>query len=82
MTPNYLLAIFHWRDHAGDLDDPQSSGSLSTLLYGCERWLEHNAAAIDTDDGRRLIMIKQELEDLLGRHGKLPAPIKPPPTAG
>lgn len=79
MAPNYLLAIFHWRDHAGDLDDPQSSGSLSTLLYGCERWLELNEAALDTDDGRRLMMIKRELEDLLERHGKLPEYLEPPP---
>lgn len=65
MTPNYLLAIFHWRDHAGDLDGSHSPAGLSTLLYGCEKWLELNPTAVDTDDGRRLMMIKLELEDLL-----------------
>ena len=80
MAPNYLLAIFHWRNHAGDLDDQQSSGSLSTLLYGCERWLELNVGSIDTDDGRRLIMIKRELEYLLERDGKLPTHVEPSST--
>lgn len=72
MIPNYLLAIFHWRDHAGDLDDPHPPASLGTLLYGCERWLELNPTALDTDDGRRLLMIKRELEDYLVRSEKLP----------
>ena len=70
MTPNYLLAVFHWRDHAGDLDGPHSAASLRTLLYGCDKWLELNPTAVDTDDGRRLVMIKLELEDLLERHGR------------
>jgi hypothetical protein len=37
------------------------------LLWGCERWLELNPSAIDTDDGRRLSMIKLEIEDWLQR---------------
>jgi hypothetical protein len=72
MTPDYLTAIFHWRNHAGDLDDPQAPESLGTLLYGCERWLEINAISIDTDEGRRLMMIKLELENMLGRQNDSP----------
>jgi hypothetical protein len=68
MTPDYLLGIFHWRDYAGDLDGPQSRASLKMLLWGCERWLELNPTATDTDDGRRLIMIKLEIEDWLERN--------------
>ena len=70
MTPNYLLAVFHWRDHAGDLNGPRSAASLRTLLYACDKWLELNPTALDTDDGRRLMMIKLELEDSLTRHGR------------
>jgi hypothetical protein len=68
MTPDYLLGIFHWRDYAGDLDGPQSRASLKMLLWGCERWLELNPTATDTDNGRRLIMIKLEIEHSLERN--------------
>ena len=54
MTPDYLLGIFHWRDYAGDLDGPQSRASLKMLLWGCERWLELNPTATDSNEGRRL----------------------------
>ena len=70
MPPNYLVGIFHWRDHAGDLDDHHPTASLQTLLFGCERWLESNPTALDTDDGRRLVMIKRELEEYLARQKK------------
>lgn len=70
MDKNYLLGIFHWRDLAGDLDDPQhSAAGFRTLLWGCERWLEKHPEAEDTDDGRRLAMIKAELEEWLARRG-------------
>jgi hypothetical protein len=78
MTPNYLLAIFHWRDHAGDLDDPQARASMESLLWGCQRWLELNPTALDTLEGQRLLMIKRELEDWLERHEKLPSYRRPP----
>lgn len=68
MTPDYLLGIFQWRDYAGDLDGPQSRASLKMLLWGCERWLELNPNATDTSDGRRLSMIKREIEDWLERN--------------
>ena len=83
MAPNYLLGIFHWRDHAGDLDGPHPPANISTLLYGCERWLELNPTAVATDDGRRLLMIKRELEDYLDRHAQLRLhglPASPPRT--
>lgn len=72
MPPDYLLAIFHWRDRAGDLDDQHPRASLQTLLFGCERWLELNPTASETDEGRRLLMIKCELEELLERSGRPP----------
>ena len=71
MTPDYLLGIFHWRDHAGDLDGPQSRASLKMLLWACDRWLELNPTASDTDDGRRLAMIKREIEEWLERNERL-----------
>lgn len=46
MTPDYLLGIFHWRDHADDLDGPQSHASLKMLLWGCQRWMELNPTAV------------------------------------
>lgn len=68
MPPDYLLGIFHWRDHPGDLDGPQSRASLKMLLWGCQRWMELNPTAAETDDGRRLSMIKLELEEWLERN--------------
>ena len=70
MSPNYLVGIFQWRDHAGDLDHGQATASLRTLLFGCERWVEDNPAALDTANGRRLLMIKRELEEYIGRQKK------------
>jgi hypothetical protein len=68
MAINYLLGIFHWRDHAGDLDGPQHTpANCRTLLWGCERWLQNHPDAAETDEGRRLLMIKAELEDWLDR---------------
>ena len=80
MATDYLLGIFHWRDHAGDLEDPHPSANLRTLLWGCDRWLELNPMAEDTDDGRRLKMIKRELEEYVDRQKNLP-PIAPPPPS-
>ena len=71
MTTDYLLSIFQWRDHAGDLDGPQSRASVETLLWGCERWLALHPESLDTDEGRRLSMIKREFEDWLDRNGRL-----------
>lgn len=68
MATDYLTGIFHWRDHAGDLDDSLSPASLKTLLWGCERWLEANVAEVDTLAGRRLKQIKNELEQWLAHH--------------
>lgn len=80
MTTDYLRGIFHWRDYAGDLDGPQSRASLKMLLWGCERWLELNPNATDTDDGRRLSMIKLEIEDWLERDEQRSAyDVAPPP---
>jgi hypothetical protein len=79
MPTDYLLGIFHWRDHAGDLDGPQSRANFKMLLWGCERWLELNPDAADTDDGRRLSMIKLEIEDWLERNEKAQLNEVPPP---
>jgi hypothetical protein len=71
MATNYLLGIFHWRDHAGDLDGPQhAAAGVRTLLWGCQRWLDTNPDAADTEEGRRLATIKAELQDWLDRHGR------------
>lgn len=83
MAPNYLLAIFHWRDQAGNLDGPHPPASLRTLLYGCDKWLELNTTPLDSDNGRRVLMIKQELEEYLERHsGCGPIDGHRPPSRG
>jgi hypothetical protein len=80
MVTDHLLGILQWRDHAGDLDGAQSRASLKMLLYGCERWLEINLDATDTDDGRRLSVIKMEIEDWLECDERGPAyDLAPPP---
>lgn len=65
MPPNYLSGIFYWRDHAGDLDGTHSNAGLRSILWACERWQEANPMSGDSDDGRRVAMIKSELEELL-----------------
>lgn len=67
MLHNYLLAIFHWRDHAGALDGSHPHSGLRTVLWACERWLEANPTSLGTDNGRRVEKIKSELEETLGR---------------
>ena len=37
----------------------------------CEGWLEFNPTASDRDDGRRLAMIKREIEEWLERNERL-----------
>ena len=81
MLDNYLLGFFHWRDHAGDLDDFHPPASLRNLLWGCERWLELHPDALDSVNGRRLEMIKRELEEYLERHVKSPPGTPLLPTA-
>ena len=64
----YLLGIFQWRDHAGDLDGSPIPGGTETPLRGYDRWIALHPARVYTDEGRRLAMIKSELEDWLHRN--------------
>lgn len=68
MTTNYLVGIFHWRDHAGTLDGTQSEPGIRTLLWGCDRWLEQHPTAAESDDGQRLLSIRSELENWLEQY--------------
>jgi len=68
MTTHYLVGIFHWRDHAGTLDGSQTEANIRTLLWGCDRWLEQHPNLAESDDGRRLLSIRSELENWLERY--------------
>lgn len=71
MKTNHAAAIIRWRDQLDDLGielTSQKSATVSTMLFGCIRWLEANPAdqsALAT----RISGIKAELEQLLADQG-------------
>jgi hypothetical protein len=68
MSEKYASAILHWRQYAGSADT-WSSAAVSTILFGCERWIEKNGPNADQVTRERVVTIKDELEAWLAERG-------------
>lgn len=72
MPQNFASAIIRWRDHLdsrpGGLSAFDQSYTVSTMLFGCHRYLEaHGAHATPEKD--RIEAIKGELEAWMRERG-------------
>ena len=66
MAKDYSRAILNWRENVtkihGGLDAFDQSPTISTMLFGCNRWLEEHEEDQHDDIRRRIVDIKSELE--------------------
>jgi hypothetical protein len=60
MTKDHSAAILHWRRYA-DLVTAQRA-TVTTMLFGCERWLDQYPREWETTVGYQIRQIKAELE--------------------
>lgn len=72
---SFPSAILGWRDniekHQGGLDDVKETATISTMLFGCRRWLAAHGSDQDTDPEitRRLETVEAELTEWLRKRG-------------
>jgi hypothetical protein len=72
-TSDHASAILRWWDHVekdGGLATIEQSATVSTMLFGCHRWLEaygDQSAASEVSEIRR---IRDELENWMSVRGK------------
>ena len=74
MKKDYAPAILHWREYVtkvyGGLDAFEQSSTISTMLFGCDRWLEQYGEDQQYDDTRvRIEVIRSELEAWMQQRG-------------
>jgi hypothetical protein len=68
---NHAPAIIRWRDQLDELGldiEDQPAPTISTMLFGCNQWLEINVDQT-TDEFPRITTIKSELERWLRLKG-------------
>ena len=66
MFEKYALAILRWRQYAGPADT-WSSAAVSTILFGCQRWMETNGLTSDKATREQILAIKHELDAWVDR---------------
>lgn len=72
-TSTHASAIIHWRSEVeknGGMSHFEQSATVTTMLFGCHRWLEFHAATADHDVVRSIEAIKNELEQWLADRGQ------------
>ena len=75
MSEKYASAILRWRQYAGSADT-WSRAAVSTILFGCQRWMEKNGPTADHVTREQILTIQSELEAWLAeRGGKAPPPL-------
>lgn len=75
MSEKYASAILRWRQYAGPADT-WPSAAVSTILFGCQRWLEKNGTTAAQATREQVLTIQDELEAWLAeRGGKAPPPV-------
>lgn len=70
---DYAPAIRHWWAHVeknGGLASYEQSATVSTMLFGCNRWLELNAGNSSAQDISEIERIKDELHNWIKLRGK------------
>lgn len=73
MTSDRVFAIRRWRQQVSDLpggleafEQPQT---VSTMLFGCYRWLESGGAELRSEEKSEIEAIVVELEEWMSRRG-------------
>lgn len=70
---DHAPAILRWREYVaklyGGLDAFDQSSTISTMLFGCDRWLEEYGASEQDDTRERIKTIRAELEAWMGQRG-------------
>lgn len=61
MSEKYASAILRWRQYAGPADT-WSRAAVSTILFGCQRWIEKTGPTSDQDTREQVLTVKDELE--------------------
>lgn len=70
---DYAPAIRHWWAHVeknGGLASYEQSATVSTMLFGCNRWLELNAGKSSAQDISEIERIRDELCNWIKLRGK------------
>lgn len=71
-TSTHASAIIRWRSEVeknGGISQFEQSATVTTMLFGCHRWLESQAATADHNVVRSIEVIKGELEQWLADRG-------------
>lgn len=70
-TSNYPSAILRWREaverQEGELSGFEEPATISTILFGCNRWLEAQSVVAVSEDAAAIRRIKAELERMARR---------------
>ena len=73
MIDPYFSAIVRWREQldqmGGGLAAFEQSATVSTMLFGCRRWIETKAGVAAAGDVERIQHIRDELEHWLEKRG-------------
>lgn len=74
MSEKYAPAILRWRQYAGHVDT-WPSATVSTMLFGCQRWVELHSLSADEATREQVLSVKTELEVWVAqRSAALPSP--------
>ncbi|MFD2648827.1 hypothetical protein ACFSX5_13635 [Devosia albogilva] len=71
-TINHAAAILRWWEQVeanGGVDSVDQIATVSTMLFGCHRWLEVYAEEASPSETSRIIQIRDELEGWLSKRG-------------
>ena len=73
-TNAHASAILRWRETVdkqdGGLAGFQEAATISTMLFGCNRWLETQSGTAAADEMSAIEDIKSELEAWLRQRGR------------
>ena len=61
MSEKYAAAILRWRQYAGPTTT-WTGAAVSTILFGCQRWIELNSTTADEATREHVLAIQDELE--------------------
>jgi hypothetical protein len=75
MPTNHAPAIIRWREQLdrqpGGLAAFEQSSTVSTILFGCHRWLDTHAQAASEEERSQIESIVAELEEWMRQRGKI-----------
>lgn len=69
---NHARAILHWWEQvekAGGLTTIEQPATVSTMLFGCHRWLSVHSHLSSAEEVSKIEHIKRELENWMSTRG-------------